>query len=136
MRAELAEQRDLIQRAAELGGKVPPLEASDSAASENDPLIGKVLGDRYYVRRRIGEGAMGRVYEGHHTGIGKRVAIKIPRHVERRSVNWPAAFSARRLPRRRLAIPTWWMSPIAGRLKTATSSLSWSLSTASTWRRW
>ena len=84
MRAELAEQRDLIQRAAELGGKVPPLEASDSAASENDPLIGKVLGDRYYVRRRIGEGAMGRVYEGHHTGIGKRVAIKIPRHVERR----------------------------------------------------
>ncbi len=27
---------------------------------------------------------MGRVYEGHHTGIGKRVAIKVPRHVERR----------------------------------------------------
>jgi len=84
MRAETAEQRELVQRAAALGEKVPALEVTDSAVSENDPLIGKVLGDRYHVRRRIGEGAMGRVYEGHHTGIGKRVAIKIPRHVERR----------------------------------------------------
>jgi serine/threonine-protein kinase len=84
MRAEMAEQRELLQRAAGLGDKVPPLEVPDSSASETDPLIGKVLGDRYHVRRRIGEGAMGRVYEGHHTGIGKRVAIKIPRRVERR----------------------------------------------------
>ncbi|HJX65338.1 MAG TPA: serine/threonine-protein kinase [Polyangia bacterium] len=84
MRAEMAERRDLLQRVSELGNQVPVLEANDSAASENDPLIGKVLGDRYHVRRRIGEGAMGRVYEGHHTGIGKRVAIKVPRHVERR----------------------------------------------------
>ena len=84
MRAEAAEQRDLVQRAAALGEHVPPLEVTDSAASDNDPLVGKVLGDRYHVRRRIGEGAMGRVYEGHHTGIGKRVAIKIPRRVERR----------------------------------------------------
>jgi serine/threonine protein kinase len=84
MRAEAAEQRDLLQRAAALGEHVPPLELTDSAPSENDPLIGTVLGDRYHVRRRIGEGAMGRVYEGHHTGIGKRVAIKIPRRVERR----------------------------------------------------
>ena len=84
MRTEMAEQRELIQRAAGLGDQVPSLELSDSAPSENDPLIGKVLGDRYHVRRRIGEGAMGRVYEGHHTGIGKRVAIKIPRRAERR----------------------------------------------------
>jgi serine/threonine protein kinase len=84
IRAETAEQRDLLQRVSAMGDRVPMLEVSDSAASENDPLIGKVLGDRYHVRRRIGEGAMGRVYEGHHTGIGKRVAIKVPRHVERR----------------------------------------------------
>jgi serine/threonine-protein kinase len=84
MRAEMAEQRELLQRAAALGDQVPPLEVTDSSASENDPLIGKVLGDRYHVRQRIGEGAMGRVYEGHHTGIGKRVAIKIPRRTERR----------------------------------------------------
>ena len=49
-----------------------------------DPMIGLVLAERYYVKRLIGEGAMGRVYEGHHTGIGKRVAIKVPRHAERR----------------------------------------------------
>jgi serine/threonine protein kinase len=98
MRAETAEQRDLLQRAAELGDRVPPLEVSDSAASENDPLIGKVLGDRYHVRRRIGEGAMGRVYEGHHTGIGKRVAIKIPRRTERRKTEL-----ARRFQREALA---------------------------------
>jgi len=84
MRAEAAEQRDLLQRAAVLGNRVPPLEVTDSSPSEADPLVGKVLGDRYHVRRRIGEGAMGRVYEGHHTGIGKRVAIKIPRRSERR----------------------------------------------------
>ena len=84
MRAETAEQRELLQRTAALGAQVPPLEASDSASNETDPLVGTVLGDRYHVRRRIGEGAMGRVYEGHHTGIGKRVAIKIPRRAERR----------------------------------------------------
>jgi serine/threonine protein kinase len=98
MRAETAEQRELLQRAAELGDRVPPLEVSDSAASENDPLIGKVLGERYHVRRRIGEGAMGRVYEGHHTGIGKRVAIKIPRRTERRKTEL-----ARRFQREALA---------------------------------
>jgi eukaryotic-like serine/threonine-protein kinase len=55
-----------------------------SSSDERDPLLGTVLADRYFVRRLVGEGAMGRVYEGHHTGIGKRVAIKIPRHGERR----------------------------------------------------
>jgi eukaryotic-like serine/threonine-protein kinase len=83
-RSETAEQRDLVQRASTLGERIQPLEINDSDVSDVDPLVGKVLGDRYHVRRRIGEGAMGRVYEGHHTGIGKRVAIKIPRRAERR----------------------------------------------------
>ncbi len=51
-----------------------------------------MLADRYFVRRLVGEGAMGRVYEGHHTGIGKRVAIKIPRHGERRKSELLARF--------------------------------------------
>ena len=55
-----------------------------SSGEEGDRLLGTVLADRYFVRRLVGEGAMGRVYEGHHTGIGKRVAIKIPRQGERR----------------------------------------------------
>ncbi len=61
------------------GGPLP-----EGASGDTDPLVGATLADRYYVRRRVGEGAMGRVYEGHHTGIGKRVAIKVPRNSERR----------------------------------------------------
>ena len=36
-----------------------------------------MIGGRYYVRRLIGEGGMGRVYEAEHIDIGKRVALKI-----------------------------------------------------------
>jgi serine/threonine protein kinase len=42
-----------------------------------DPRIGTTLGGRYFVRRLCGEGAMGRVYEGQHIDIGRRVAIKV-----------------------------------------------------------
>jgi serine/threonine-protein kinase len=42
-----------------------------------DPLIGSVLGGRYEIVRRIGEGGMGAVYEAKHTVIGKRVAVKV-----------------------------------------------------------
>ena len=96
IRDEAAEQRDLVERASRMED-VPP---DDSHASpvvsgplgdgettpdpDPDGLLGKTLSDRYYIRRLVGEGAMGRVYEGHHTGIGKRVAIKIAHRVERR----------------------------------------------------
>jgi hypothetical protein len=36
-----------------------------------------VVDERYRLLRMIGEGGMGRVYEAEHTGIGKRVALKI-----------------------------------------------------------
>ncbi len=42
-----------------------------------DPLLGKVLADRYRVVRKLGEGGMGAVYEGEHLVIKKRVAIKV-----------------------------------------------------------
>ncbi|MGB8332285.1 MAG: protein kinase [Polyangiales bacterium] len=45
----------------------------------DDPLVGTVLAGRYVVRKRIGEGGMGLVYEGLHRDIDKRVAIKILR---------------------------------------------------------
>jgi eukaryotic-like serine/threonine-protein kinase len=103
-RAELAEQRDLVERAskmendaeAERGERsdpersdpapisVPIADGETSPDPDPDALIGKTLSDRYFIRRLVGEGAMGRVYEGHHTGIGKRVAIKIAHQVERR----------------------------------------------------
>jgi serine/threonine protein kinase len=82
--AEDAEQAALLARAAELGDAMPVGISSSGGENRRDPLVGTVLADRYYVRRWIGQGAMGRVYEGHHTGVGKRVAIKIPRNTERR----------------------------------------------------
>jgi eukaryotic-like serine/threonine-protein kinase len=50
---------------------------SNGAAAGSVPVVGNVVGGRYYVRRLIGEGGMGRVYEAEHIDIGKRVALKI-----------------------------------------------------------
>src|SRR5690349_5314728 len=43
----------------------------------NDPLIGQTVGGRYTLLRRVGKGGMGVVYEADHTGLGKRVAVKL-----------------------------------------------------------
>ncbi|MBX3268838.1 MAG: serine/threonine protein kinase [Sandaracinaceae bacterium] len=49
------------------------------AAAVGDPLIGTVLSERYRIRRQIGEGGMGLVYEAEHIAIEKPVALKILR---------------------------------------------------------
>ena len=50
----------------------------DGAGSDEQvDIVGTVIGERYQVSRVIGEGGMGRVYEGEHIEIGKRVAIKL-----------------------------------------------------------
>ncbi|MDI7268714.1 MAG: protein kinase [Myxococcota bacterium] len=48
-------------------------------ASRPDPMLGRVLGERYRVVRRIGEGGMGCVYEANHATLGRRYAIKVLR---------------------------------------------------------
>ena len=42
-----------------------------------DPLLGQLLGERYRVVRRLGQGGMGVVYEARHVLIDKAVAIKV-----------------------------------------------------------
>ena len=41
-----------------------------------DEHVGKTIGGRYLVRRFLGRGGMGSVYEADHLGLDKRVAIK------------------------------------------------------------
>jgi serine/threonine-protein kinase len=43
----------------------------------SDPLIGRKLDGRYLVKRLIGKGGMGAVYEADHVGLDKRVAVKV-----------------------------------------------------------
>ena len=47
------------------------------AEAESDRLVGVVLGGAYELVGRIGEGAMGAVYEAHHLRLHKRVAVKL-----------------------------------------------------------
>ena len=43
----------------------------------DDPLIGRVLSERYRIIRKIGEGGMGAVYQAEHALIEKKIALKI-----------------------------------------------------------
>src|SRR5688572_1924809 len=51
---------------------------ADAPPAEVDPLIGQTVGGRYTVRKVLGEGGMGRVYEAdrHIAGVVQRVAVK------------------------------------------------------------
>jgi serine/threonine-protein kinase len=49
----------------------------DPSEPTDDPLIGKVLSERYRIVRKIGEGGMGAVYQAEHALIEKKMALKI-----------------------------------------------------------
>ena len=53
--------------------------ADGTPLAGHDPLLGKVLGERYRVLTRIGEGGMGTVYRAEHVVLRKRVAVKVLR---------------------------------------------------------
>src|ERR1700716_3265602 len=49
----------------------------DSSVSEADPLLGRVLNDRYKSVEAIGHGGMGRVYKALQAPLDRVVALKI-----------------------------------------------------------
>ncbi len=55
----------------------PRCGAPVAATSIGDPLLGKVIADRYLLVEKIGQGGSGTIYRGDHTTLRKRVAVKI-----------------------------------------------------------
>ena len=51
-----------------------------------------MIAGKYRIKRRIGAGGMGAVYEGEHVEIGKRVAIKVIEHQHAQSTELAARF--------------------------------------------
>ncbi|MEW6731830.1 MAG: protein kinase [Acidobacteriota bacterium] len=53
-----------------------PLLAADGL-TKSDPLIGKLILEKYRIDRLLGRGGMGAVYEGRHLLLDRQVAIKV-----------------------------------------------------------
>lgn len=54
-----------------------PLDPISSRCRAREALVGVRLANRYVIRRLIGHGGMGAVYEAEHLGLGTAVAIKL-----------------------------------------------------------
>jgi serine/threonine-protein kinase len=55
----------------------PTLREDDGVRPDAASLVGRTLAGKYLLKRMLGEGGMGAVFEGVHTEIGKRVAVKL-----------------------------------------------------------
>jgi serine/threonine-protein kinase len=53
------------------------VESPGEGPAPPDPLVGRILSDRYHVLRKLGEGGVGHVYLAEHLGMGRTVALKV-----------------------------------------------------------
>ena len=57
--------------------ELPPPAVRGTVRADVSLQVGDIIHDKYRIVRRIGQGGMGAVYEGEHTLIKRRVAIKV-----------------------------------------------------------
>ena len=50
---------------------------SSGSGDRQDPFIGTFVGERFLVKRQLGEGGMGVVYEAEQTAMDRKVALKV-----------------------------------------------------------
>lgn len=53
------------------------VEEMDDPHAPADPLLGKIIDSRYRIKRKLGQGGMGAVYEAVHLILDRRVALKV-----------------------------------------------------------
>src|SRR6478609_2721827 len=55
----------------------PSTNGTPPTSPSNDPMVGKVIADRYVLVEKIGGGGSGTIYRGEHNTLRKKVAVKI-----------------------------------------------------------
>src|SRR5512134_1351790 len=49
-------------------------------AREGDPMLGKIVAERYLVRERLGQGGSGTIYLAEHITVKRKIAVKVYHH--------------------------------------------------------
>ena len=52
---------------------------TDANKKTDDPLLGRLFGDKFRIQRVVGAGASGAVYQADQVSLGRTVAVKVLR---------------------------------------------------------